>query len=63
MKAKEELMTATEVCERLRISRMSLHNWRKKDGFPEPMKGPGKNGTLRWHWSDIQAWLRGEKGK
>lgn len=53
-----ELVTATEIAERLGLAdRHSVHNWRRRDlGFPEPAGRFG--GVLVWQWADVEEWAR-----
>ncbi|MDR2157710.1 MAG: helix-turn-helix domain-containing protein [Holosporaceae bacterium] len=56
----EELITAKEVCDFLRVSLVTLWNWRNKGIFPNPIKIDRK---LLWKKSDIEAYLREKQGK
>jgi predicted DNA-binding transcriptional regulator AlpA len=58
MDADKDVITTKELCDRLKISRQTLHAWRSKDIMPRPLATPGKRGMLRWKWSEIENWLR-----
>jgi excisionase family DNA binding protein len=57
-----DILTTKELCERLKISRQGLQQWRDKGLMPQPLKPPGGR-TIRWRWSDIEAWLLQEEPK
>ena len=49
-----------EVLDKLRVSRATLANWRRAGGFPAPIKlGPR---LLGWHKSDVDEWLKADRG-
>lgn len=53
----EKLLTADEVCTRLSVSRITLHNWKKKNWLT-----PVKLGyAVRWRESDVKAIQEGRK--
>ena len=54
-----ELLTTSELLERLRISRSTLYRLRARGrGFPEPI--PGLPGRCLWLSADVDGWLRGQ---
>lgn len=50
-----EMLTLTEVCEELQISRSTFYDWRQKGRAPRCIKLP--NGDLRIRRSDLSYWL------
>jgi excisionase family DNA binding protein len=52
----DELLTTTEVARLLRISRMTLWEWRRKGLVPAPLK-LGMN-RLRWRADDVRKYLK-----
>jgi predicted DNA-binding transcriptional regulator AlpA len=52
-----DLLTTKELCERLKITRQALQNWRDKGIMPLPLRVPGR-AFIRWRWSEIEAWLQ-----
>lgn len=53
----EKLLTADEVCTRLSVSRVTLHQWKKK-GWLTPVK---LGYAVRWRESDVKAIQEGRK--
>ena len=50
-----ELMTAREVCTKLKIHRATLDRWRSGHGFPRPVRiGPR---AIRFNVEAIERWL------
>lgn len=49
------MLTLTEVCEELNISRSTFYDWRAKRRAPRCIKLP--NGDLRIRRSDLDHWL------
>ena len=47
----DNLMTAMEVAQRMRVTKTTISNW-VKDGCPYETKLP-----LRFKWSDVKDWL------
>ena len=48
-------MTRDEVLAVLKVSRPTLYQWMRRDGFPVPIKvGPREN---RWLALEVAAWL------
>lgn len=56
MSKANDILTTKELCQRLKISRQGLQKWRDKGLMPLPLKAPGGR-TIRWRWSEIEAWL------
>ena len=55
-----QLLTADDICERLRIGRSTLAVYRRGD-FPEPLRiGPpdSKRPALRWDLAAVSEWVR-----
>jgi excisionase family DNA binding protein len=52
---KNPLLTVTEICELLGISRSSFDKWRRRGVGPAAIKLP--NGHLRFRQSDLDAWI------
>ena len=53
----EKLLTASEVCQRLKISKPTLHRW-KKTGY---IKSTKVRGSLRFRESDVVKFLEDKK--
>ena len=53
----DRLLTSAEVCERLRVTAVTLLDWRK-NGHLKALKTPG--GFLRYRESDVRAVLQEE---
>ncbi len=53
----DELLTISQVCQRLRISRTTFTKLRKNQyqGFPEPINMTGRD---KWLLSSIEEWLK-----
>jgi excisionase family DNA binding protein len=49
------ILTITELCEELQISRSTFYDWRQKHRAPRCIKLP--NGELRIRRSDLNNWL------
>jgi excisionase family DNA binding protein len=49
------ILTITELCEELQISRSTFYDWRQKRRAPRCIKLP--NGDLRIRRSDLDNWL------
>jgi len=49
---KEELITALELADKMKVSKQTITNW-VKDGCPYETRLP-----LRFLWSDVKEWLR-----
>lgn len=50
-----ELMESEDILKYLNISRQTLYRYRKKEGFPEPVRLSRRN--LRWRKADVDAWI------
>lgn len=55
----EELLKASEICEKLKISDSTLRNYLKDDNFPRLKLG----GEYRFLYSEVLAFMRPEKSK
>jgi len=49
----EELLTTTELCKWLKVTRSTIWKWRQK-GMPSM----GERGSLRFKASEVENWLR-----
>jgi len=54
----EELMTTTDLCKWLKITRSTVWKWRQQ-GMPSM----GERRSLRFRKDEIEDWLRGKQNK
>ena len=48
----KELLTTEELCKMLKVSRVTIHNWRKK-GLPCIKIGK----TIRYDYEEVMEWI------
>lgn len=53
----QTLTRPKQTAEHFQVSHMTLHRWRKQDGFPQPLK---RGQVVLYDVAAITAWLNGE---
>jgi predicted DNA-binding transcriptional regulator AlpA len=54
----EDYLKIRDICNQLKISKVTLWNWRQDPSFPKPIK---IGITVLWKHSDIEAYLESKK--
>ena len=54
--ADDRLMTVTDVCDMLAISRSTLYTWLRRGFMPDPLRVGFR--TIRWERESLQAWIK-----
>ncbi len=48
------LLRLADLCQRFQVSRITIWEWRRKRGFPQPIRfSPG---CVRWREADVAKW-------
>jgi len=55
----DEMLTAAELAQELKVTRRTLQRWRKTGAGP-PFVRVGR--SPRYRWADVQEWLRASAG-
>ena len=52
----EQLLTSRELCEKLKISKVTLSRWVNGEGLPAFSRKP-----MRFLWSEVSVWLKNRR--
>ena len=53
-----QLLTLKQVCDRIQVSRQTIHDWYTSDRFPRPvLLNPKDARTCRWLEAEVNAWI------
>lgn len=54
------LLTATDVADWLKVTRMTVYNLMSQQDFPKPIK---LGAAVRWDSAEVESWLQAQKAK
>lgn len=59
-----QLLTLKQVCERIQVTRTTIHDWYTSGKFPRPiLLDPLNARTCRWLESEVNAWIEEKAAK